>query len=158
MNLLVVSPFFPECSSGACTRTYHIIRALTREHNVSLLVLTNTSHKRPEAHPPQGLKLQRYAEVALGQVSRPKKRLKQIFGILRGRSPLLESYRLKEIQEKLDALFAERHYDIIIFDGSLIAAEYRLPRPTRVIIHEHNIEYELDGIIAGKVAKCSLPS
>ena len=143
MNVLVVCPHFPECSSGARTRSYHIIRALTREHDVSLLVLTKTSHEKREAHPPQGLKIQRFVEVALGQVSRPKKRLKQVFWILRGRSPELESYRLKEIQEALDALFVKQHYDIVLFESSLMAAEYRLPTSTQVIIDEHNIEFEL---------------
>jgi polysaccharide biosynthesis protein PslH len=142
MNLLVVSPFFPECSSGARARAYHTIRALTREHDVSLVVLTNNSDEKREA-PSRGLKLQRYAEVALGQASRPKKRLKQVFWILRGRSPVLERHRLKESQEELDALFVERHYDIVIFHSSLMAAEYRLPTSTQVVIDEHNIEYEL---------------
>jgi sugar transferase (PEP-CTERM/EpsH1 system associated) len=142
MNLLVVSPFFPECSSGARARTYHTIRALTREHDVSLVVLTNTGDEKREA-PPQGLKLQRYAEIVLGQVSRPKKRLKQVFWILRGRSPVLERHRLKAIQEELDALFVERHYDIVLFHSSLMAAEYRLPTSTQVVIDEHDIEYEL---------------
>ena len=107
MNVLVVCPHFPECSSGARTRSYHIIRALTREHDVSLLVLTKTSHEKREAHPPQGLKIQQFVEVALGQVSRPKKRLKQVFWILRGRSPELESYRLKEIQEAVGCAVCE---------------------------------------------------
>jgi glycosyltransferase involved in cell wall biosynthesis len=142
MNVLVVCPHRPECSSGARTRSYHIIRALTREHDVSLLVLT-TSHERREAHPPQELKLQRYIEVAIGQTSRPKKRLKQIFWILRGRSPLVESWRLKEMQEELDELFAKQHYDIVLFEGLGIAAEYRLPMSAQVIIDEHNLEYEL---------------
>src|SRR5262249_44214579 len=142
MNLLVVSPFFPECSSGARARAYHSIRALTREHDVSLVVLTNNSDEKREA-PSRGLKLQRYAEVALGQASWPKKRLKQVFWILRGRSPLLEGHRLKEIQEELDALFVERHYDIVLFHSSLMAAEYRLPASTQVVIDQHNIEFEL---------------
>jgi polysaccharide biosynthesis protein PslH len=141
MNLLVVSPFFPECSSGARARTYHTIRALTREHDVSLVVLNAANEKR-EA-PPQGLKLQQYAEVAFGEASRFEKRFKQLFWILRGRSPVLERHRLKEIQEQLDALFAERHYDIVLFHSSLTAAEYRLPMSTQMVIDEHDIEYEL---------------
>jgi sugar transferase (PEP-CTERM/EpsH1 system associated) len=143
MNLLVVCPHFPECSSGAPTRSYHNIRALTREHDVSLLALTNSSQEKREGHPPQGLKLQQYAEVALGQVSRLKKRLRQAFEILRGRSPTLESYRVKEVQEELDALFVKRHYDVVLFETSLMAAEYRLPTSTQVIIDEHNLEYEI---------------
>jgi polysaccharide biosynthesis protein PslH len=143
MNLLVVCPDFPECSSGAPTRSYHIIRALTHEHDVSLLALTNSSQEKREVHPPQGLKLQQYAEVALGEVSRPRKRLRQVFQLLRGRSPTLESYRLKEVQEELDALFVKRHYDVVLFESSLMAAEYRLPTSTQVIIDEHNLEYEI---------------
>jgi sugar transferase (PEP-CTERM/EpsH1 system associated) len=143
MNLLVVCPDVPECSSGAPTRSYHIIRALTHEHDVSLLALTNSSQEKREVHPPQGLKLQQYAEVALGEVSRPRKRLRQVFQLLRGRSPTLESYRLKEVQEELDALFVKRHYDVVLFESSLMAAEYRLPTSTQVIIDEHNLEYEI---------------
>jgi hypothetical protein len=100
--------------------------------------LTSAKHTLPK-----GLRLQQYAEVALGQASRPKKRLKQVFWILRGRSPRLESYRLKEVQDELHALFVKRHYDIVLFESSLMAAEYRLPTSTQVIIDEHNLEYEL---------------
>ena len=143
MNLLVVCPHFPECSSGAPTRSYHLILALTREHDVSLLVLRTIGHEKRKAHPPQGLKLQRYVEVALGEVSWAKKRLKQVFWILRGRSPSIERYRRKEIQEELDTLFVKQHYDIVLFEGCEMAAGYRLPTSTQVIIDEHNIEYEL---------------
>jgi sugar transferase (PEP-CTERM/EpsH1 system associated) len=138
MNLLVVCPHFPECSSGAPTRCYHLIRALTREHDVSLLVLRTIGHEKRKAHPPQGLQLQQYAEVALGEVSWAKKRLKQVFWILKGRSPSIEKYRSKEIQEELDTLFVKQHYE-----GCEMAAGYRLPRSTQVIIDEHNVEYEL---------------
>jgi glycosyltransferase involved in cell wall biosynthesis len=142
MNLLVVSPFFPERSSGARARAYYSIKALTREHDVSLLVLKTSSGEKREP-PPEELNLQKYAEVALDQGSRAKKRLTQLFWILRGRSPLLESYRFKEVQAELDKLFSERQYHIAVFHSALMAAEYRIPPSTRLVLDEHNIEYEL---------------
>lgn len=142
MNLLVVSPFFPERSSGARARAYYSIKALTHEHDVSLLVLKTTSGEKRKA-PPEGLNLQRYAEVALDRESRSKKRLLQLFWILRGRSPLLESYRFREVQEQMDTLCLERQYHVVLFHSSLMAAEYRIPPFTQVVIDEQNIEYEL---------------
>src|SRR5438552_13471173 len=113
MNLLVVSPFFPERSSGARARAYYSIKALTRDHDVSLLVLTTGSAKKRKA-PPEALNVEPYAEVALDRESRFKKRLLQLFWILRGRSPLLESYRFKEVQEEMDTLFLERQYHLVL--------------------------------------------
>jgi glycosyltransferase involved in cell wall biosynthesis len=116
---------------------------LAHEHDVSLLLLTNASRNTAEGDTPLGLTLRQFAEVRLGKQSRLEKRMKQLFCILRGRSPLLERYRLREVQETLNGLFVKQHYDIVLFESSLMAAEYRLPTSTHAIIDEHDIVYEL---------------
>jgi sugar transferase (PEP-CTERM/EpsH1 system associated) len=141
MNLLIVSPFFPSTSSGACTRSYHLLKALAREHTVSLVVLTASTHTEAEDTELEEMKLKRFVKVQPPNVFR-RKRVQQVLSILRGRSRLLDAYHIEAIQEVLDDLFTRDYYDVVLFE-SVFMADYRLPKGTRVIIDEHNIEYEL---------------
>lgn len=144
LKLLMVSPFFPNATSGACTRSYHLLKALAREYTVSLLVLTDAKRNKSEGDDPvQGIKLQQFVQIAAPKTSRRMKRVKQVIWILQGKSPLLESYHLEAVQQALDALFLNEHYDVVLFEGALMAADYQLPHYTQVIIDEHDIEYEL---------------
>ncbi len=139
MNLLMVSPFFPSPSSGARTRVYHLLKALAREYSVSLVVLTADAHEAEDGVP-EGMKLKRFLKVPWPTF--PPKRVQQALGIIRGRSGLLDSYRVKTVQQVLDDLVARDHYGVALFESAFMAG-YRLPQDTRVIIDEHNIEYEL---------------
>jgi len=139
MNLLMVSPHLPHPSWGAGTRSYYLLKALSRKHTVSLLALTDSSDF--ETH------CEALAEMTLvlRVISHPpsgRKRLYQLMSVLRGRSYLLDSYILAEVQKELDALISHVHYDAIIFE-SVFMAGYRLPEDVPIIIDQHNIEYEL---------------
>jgi sugar transferase (PEP-CTERM/EpsH1 system associated) len=139
MNVLMVSPFFPGHWSGACTRSYHLLKALGRQHTVSLLVLTDNSREADGALR-EKLKLRR-----LVQVTRPlrHKRMHQLRCLLRRNSAILDSYKSTTVQQALDALFDQQKYEIVLFESALMAADYELPSCTKVIVDEHDIEYEL---------------
>ncbi|TMC21098.1 MAG: glycosyltransferase [Chloroflexi bacterium] len=139
MNLLMVSPHLPHPSWGAGMRSYYLLKALAREHTVSLLALTGSGEV--ETH------CEALAEMmhALRVVPRPparRKRSQQLMSILRGGSYLLDSYSLREVQQELDAILARDHYDAVIFE-SVFMAGYRLSEDVPTIIDQHNIEYEL---------------
>jgi sugar transferase (PEP-CTERM/EpsH1 system associated) len=139
MKLLMVSPYLPHPSWGAGTRSYYLLKALAREHTVSLLALADSSNV--ETH------CAALAEMthALRIVPRPpsgRKRPQQLMNVLRGRSYLLDLFTLPQVQQELDAILPHDHYDAIIVE-SVFMAGYRLSEEVPVVIDQHNIEYEL---------------
>ena len=141
MNLLMVSPFFPSPSSGASMRSHHLLKALAREYSVSLVVLTAATYRGAEDAVLEEIKLKEFVKVPFPKAVR-RKRVQQALSMLRGKSRLLDVYHIEAVQQVLDDLFARDHYDVVLFEGVFVAT-YRLPKGTRVIIDEHNIEYEL---------------
>lgn len=69
-------------------------------------------------------------------------RLRYLLGILRSGSRLVDIHRIKNMQKLIDDVFARDHYDVVLFE-SVFMADYRLPKGTRVMIDQHNIEHEL---------------
>ena len=141
MNLLMVSPHLPSPSWGAGNRSYHLLKALAREHAVSLVALTTDTGDGTEDAMLAEMNLKQVIKVPLSD-SLQAKRVQQVLSILRGRSRLLDAYHVEAVQQELDALFSKDHYDLVLFE-SVFMADYRLPEGTPVIIDQHNIEYEL---------------
>src|SRR5947209_2059203 len=139
MKLLMVSPHLPHPSWGAGTRSYYLLKALAREHAVSLLALTGDSDGKNDcamlAELTQTLRI-------VSRTPSNRKRWQQLTSTLRGRSYLLDSYIDLEVQQALDAMVAGDAYDAMLFE-SVFMAGYRLPKDMPVIIDEHNLEYEL---------------
>jgi polysaccharide biosynthesis protein PslH len=138
MNLLMVSPHLPTPSWGAGTRSYHLLKALTYEHTVSLLALGDEI--APEAHI-LGINLKRLRQVPL-PLSMQRKRRQQLWSILRNRSYLVDTYYQEEVQREITDLLSQDRYDAVIFE-SVFMAGYRVPENVAVIIDQHNIEHEL---------------
>ncbi len=141
MNLLMVCPFPPSLSWGASTRSYYLLDALAREYSVSLVVLTADVHDAAQDSELAKMQLKRFVKVPLPQAFQHKRK-HQILSVLRGRSRLLDAYHIPTMQELLDDLFSQDHYDVVFFE-SVFMADYRLPEGVTVIIDQHNIEYEL---------------
>jgi sugar transferase (PEP-CTERM/EpsH1 system associated) len=140
MNILIISFQFPYPLWGVGTRNYHLLKALAQHHTVSLLSLADDFERR-DAYIAE---LQNYVTGTFQLFSPPasSKRREQLLHAIHGTSYVLASYQLPEIQEAIDKLFACKPYDVVLFESSL-AAGYRLPQGVRVIIDQHNIEYEL---------------
>ncbi len=141
MNLLMVSPFLPGLSWGASIRSYHLLNALTRKYSVSLVVLTTDTQDAAQDNELEEMKLKQCVKVPLPETFQHKRK-QQIVSFLRGRSRLLAAYHVAAVQQALDDLFSQDHYDVVLFE-SVFMADYRLPEGTAVIIDQHNIEYEL---------------
>jgi polysaccharide biosynthesis protein PslH len=140
MRILVVAHSLPRPTWGAGTRNYHLLRALAQRHIVSLLALVGpeerdpsaADHVRPHVHSVQQV------EVAVGG----NRRLSQLVALAQGKSYFLSSQITPIAQTALDEELARNEYDAVLFEGLLVAG-YQVPRRTRVILDEHNIEHEL---------------
>ncbi len=141
MKILIVSPNLPGPGGGASTRNYHLLRALTKEHTISLLALTGHNEKGLNEDLCQLLLDYRLVHRTLAGTGRSK-RLGQLIHALRGRSAILQEHLVETVQVALDEMLAKHLYDAVLFESSLMAG-YRVPRGVRVIIDQHNLEFEL---------------
>jgi glycosyltransferase involved in cell wall biosynthesis len=140
MKILVVVNALPRPTWGAGTRNYHLLRALAQKHTVSLLALVRPEEREESAT----AHLQPHTRAIL-QVDAPvtgSKRVNQLVALAKGESYSLTSQILPAAQAALDDELAHGDYDAVLFEGLLVAG-YRVPSGVRVILDEHNIEYEL---------------
>lgn len=141
MNLLMVSPTIPSPTSGASTRNYHLLKALASKYSVSLLALGGSSEKGNYSGTSQLETLTSSLRVINVPKSAPK-RLQQLIDLMRGELYTLKAYTLVEMQNALDTILATDQYHYILFESVLMAG-YRLPGGIKVIIDQHNLEYEV---------------
>lgn len=124
---------------GASTRNYHLLKALASKHTVSLLALVEGTEGRTYVEELQGLTHE------LHMIAHPTpsaKRREQLLHVLRGSSYILNSYSSREMQEKINILLSSAFYDVVFFE-SIFMAGYKLPAQVKMVIDQHNIEYEL---------------
>ncbi len=141
MNILMVSPYIPSPTSGNRSRSYYLLKMLARQHTVSLLAIDDGV--KPES--PQSLApLEDFASTIeiVPFVATSPKRVRQLTNLLIGRSTSLREYIAKDVQGVLDDLLARKQYDAIVFECAL-ASDYRLPPQIKIILDQHNIEYEV---------------
>ncbi len=138
MKLLMVSPIFPSPTWGGGTRCYQLLKALAREHVVSLLALVDDP-RLDERDVSLVKDLAETVQIAVRPAPLPK-RLQQLLYVIRGRSYAagINSY----LQKDLDRLLLNESYDAVIFESALIAG-YSLPDGVKCIVDQHNIEHEL---------------
>jgi len=110
MNLLMVSPHLPDPSWGASTRSYYLLKALVREHSVSLLTLQDSSSEEIVTTTLQDIELKKMRQFVLPPTMQ-RKRFYQLLSILKGKSYLLDAYNIEELQREIDVLLAQDHYD-----------------------------------------------
>jgi len=141
MRVLVVSPNFPSPAGGASSRNYYLLQAVARSHSTALIALVNQADMARS----RDIALLEDTVHALHLVPREPSNLKrwqQLASIARGKSYLLDSFRVSKVQRALDAMLAGDHYDVVLFE-SMFMAGYRVPTGIRIIIDQHNIEHEL---------------
>jgi sugar transferase (PEP-CTERM/EpsH1 system associated) len=141
MNLLIVSPHLPNPSWGASTRCYYLLKALAREHTISLVALTADTYDGMDDAVVTEMNLKQFIKVACTSPAQHS-RFQYMLSILRSKSRLIDIHYLKNMQKVIDNIFTRDHYDVVIFE-SVFMAGYQLPKGTRVIIDQHNIEHEL---------------
>lgn len=139
MKVLVLTSSLPTPSWGAGTRNYYFLKALATRYTVSLLSLVEREEDVEKA-----TLLNDFVHT-IKCVTRPansKKRKEQLTYLAQGKSYSIASNSFPAVQEALDQLCAEDHYEMVLFESALMA-NYRVPQGMKCIIDEHNVEYEL---------------
>lgn len=141
MKLLILSIPLPRPKSGASARNYYLLKALARQNTISLLAFLHSNEEDASADLPLLEACTQTIQLIPRQESHAK-RQQQLASVLRGRSFLLNRFIAPEMQAALDTLLARDRYDAVLFESALLAG-YRVPPDVRVIIDQHNLEYEV---------------
>ncbi len=142
MNLLMVTAGLPCSVGGANTRNFQLLKTLSQQYNVSLLILTSDAEMIESQRVSS---LNEYAcSIQLIRCDLPdhSKRLIQLLCAIRGRSYFLNLLTVPEMQSALNTLCTQQHFDIVLFESVLVAG-YQLPTKVKIVIDQHNIEHEL---------------
>jgi sugar transferase (PEP-CTERM/EpsH1 system associated) len=141
MNILMVSPYIPSPTSGNRSRSYYLLKMLARQHTVSLLAIDN-GVKVEIPHTLEALEDFTSTIKIVPAIAQYPKRVRQLINIATGRSTYLSQHITEGVQSVLDHLLAREQYDAIVFECAL-ASNYRLPPQVKIILDQHNIEYEV---------------
>ena len=141
MNILVISPIIPSPIWGASSRNYHLLKALASQHSVSLLALSEFS-KEDILKGISNLEEFVYSSRVISLPKVTSKRWNQLLDIVRKKPYRLRLTTLNEMQLAINELFARDPYDLVLFE-SVLMSDYQLPASVKVVIDQHNIEFEL---------------
>jgi polysaccharide biosynthesis protein PslH len=138
MNLLVLTPYIPYPPSfGGSVRIYHLIRQLSRRHQVHLL----SFREEVGAGDPKGLEpFCRTVTLIPRRVG--DKRLQQMASLLSPRSFQWRFHYSRPMQAALDRVVKEQSIDLILVEFSQMAG-FRFPAGVPVVLDEHNVEFDL---------------
>jgi polysaccharide biosynthesis protein PslH len=140
MNILIVSAQFPyPPRSGFATRVYQLALQLVGAHRVTLL-----SYASPEQR--EGARsLARQLPARIVERHQPSVRAKRaaqgVSLALPGPYSCREVYS-RPMQHAIDELSERERFDFIQLESSLLCA-FRFPRGPRIVLDEHNVEYEV---------------
>lgn len=139
MRVLVVTLNVPRPTWGAGTRNWHLLRALSGVHTVSLVALVNDPILAAEEVRQLDVPLR---TVHLLPLPRAQKRWRQASALLRGQSYLLSTHSSDEARSQIARTVATDGSDLVLFEGALVA-DHTLPLGVRVVLDEHNVEFDL---------------
>jgi polysaccharide biosynthesis protein PslH len=147
MKLLFLSPYLPSPpKSGAPRRVHGLMSELARSHDVSLLAFTVPGEDTESAVQATREYCSEVVTVQNDHLDRAlsgkKKRGVQLRSLLGAKSFELLAYYHPTLQRELDRLVDRGGFDVITTEHSQMAC-YRLPRTARLVLDEHNIEYDI---------------
>ena len=140
MKILIVSAQFPYPPRfGFATRVYQLARLLAKRHEVTLL-----SYAQPH---------ERAGVTALGEemtvlaveyeaTSTRAKRAAQALSLFSLRPYHCRKLHSERMQQAIDDLCSREEFDVIQLESSFLCA-FRFPSEARLVIDQHNIEYEV---------------
>ena len=145
LRILFVSAYLPSRIAGAPVRLLGLLSCLARSHAVSLAAFVP-----PNADLAGAIEAIRGSceEIVMVRNDRmglhgASKRALQIRSVLSSRSHMGMVHQNPAFQAALDELAARSSYDIVQVEGCYMA-QYRFPGQARVVLDEHNIEYEIN--------------
>lgn len=141
MKILIISSYLPAPLWGASARSYYLLHALARHHEVRLLALASPEEIQTSAQLPLIKELNGRVTLLPFQPGGAKRR-QQVEALLRGKSYWLETCILPEVQASIDEIYVQEPFDAVLYEG-LFVAGYRLPPGVKIVLDQHNIEQEL---------------
>lgn len=153
MKILFVTPYLPSPPYfGAQRRLDGLMRGLAEQHEVSLLSFNGRSaeHQRSLAVTREYCREVVTVEDDLLNVDQVRKRRMQLRSLVSRRSFEHRSMASAEFQAQLERMVARDRYDVVQIEFAQMGI-YRVPRhpKMRVVLDEHNIEYDLARRTAG---------
>ena len=147
MKLLFLSPYLPSPpQSGAPRRVHGLLSELARRHEVSLLALTAPGEETEAALHATRQYCTELVTVRSDRLDRAlghkRKRAIQLRSLLQAHSYERLTYYDPAFQRELDRLVARHDFDVITTEHSQMAC-YLLPSTARLVLDEHNIEYDI---------------
>ncbi len=141
-RVLLLSPGLPMPTWGSGTRIHQLARHLSADHEVTVLSYADASDEAVVA-PLRDLcrDVRLVPAPAGGPISR---RARQVRSTASPTSFLARECYSARMQAAIDSLLAERQFDIVQIETSQMTC-FRLRTAARVVLDEHNIEYELLG-------------
>ena len=147
MKLLFLAPYLPSPpQSGAPRRVHGLMSELSRRHDVSLLAFTVPGEDKVEAIKATREYCSQVVTVESRHLDRAlsgrRKRGMQLRSMLGTKSFERLAYYDTTFQRELDRLVEHEEFDIITTEHAQMAC-YRLPHTARLVLDEHNIEYDI---------------
>jgi len=140
LRILLISTQFPfPPRSGFTMRVQQLAVQLASRHDVTLLSYVEPGRSDDVARLRESLRVE-VVERAWGSVA--SKRLTQIVTAGSRRPFLCRLLYSRELQTAIDELSAKKRFDVVQLESSPLCA-FRLPRESRLILDEHNVEYEV---------------
>jgi glycosyltransferase involved in cell wall biosynthesis len=149
LNLLFLSHFPPSPPTfGAQRRIQGLITALARRHEITAVAVVTTDYDPVAAERAMREYCHNVVLVPTRAWDGPGKRLKQVRSLFSPRSFVRNLYDLPALRKVLDGLLSARAYDIVNVELPFLAL---LPlakappggAPPRLVLDEHNIEFDL---------------
>ena len=138
--MLVVSAQFPfPPRSGFAVRVYQLARRLAARHDVTLLSLARAEDRDGVAALRDELRVEVIERAASSAAA---KRLAQLLSAPSRRPYACRAVGAAQMQRAIDELCAARAFDAVQLESSVLCG-YSFPAGVRLILDEHNIEYEV---------------
>lgn len=140
MRILVITAQFPyPPTSGFDSRVYQLARHLAQRHRVSMLSYAWPSQRAAAEQLAREMDVRVVEHPRRSQVARRAGQVRSLFS----RRPYCCAEVYSEaMQRAIDEMCAATHFDIIQLETSILSA-FRFPAGTRLVLDEHNIEYEV---------------
>jgi sugar transferase (PEP-CTERM/EpsH1 system associated) len=147
VKLLFLSPYLPSPPrSGGPRRIHGLLTELARRHEVSLLAFTAPGEDKGASLAATRRYCTEVVTVENDRLDRAlggrRKRAIQLRSLLQPQSYERLIHHQPSFQRSLDALVARGEFDVITTEFAQMAG-YRLPRTARLVLDEHNIEYDI---------------
>jgi glycosyltransferase involved in cell wall biosynthesis len=140
MKILIVSAQFPyPPRSGFATRVYQLSRQLAKRHEVTLLSYVWPHEREGVAALSNELTVRTIERAGM---SPRAKRAAQAGSLFSSRPYYCRSVYSRRMQDEIVRLCRDETFDAIQLESSLLCI-FSLPHNARIILDEHNVEYEV---------------